>query len=71
MKRYLIFKGDCHYPQGGMDDFIIDLDTIESVHDFMIENGFSVDEKEKHPLDNQWLSVYDTEIREDIYLRFK
>jgi hypothetical protein len=71
MKRFLIFEGQCYYPLGGMDDFVIDFDNIETVHDYMVKNGFSVNEKEKHPLDNEWLSVYDTEKREELYLRFK
>lgn len=30
MKRYLLFKGDEHYPSGGWKDFIGDFDSIKA-----------------------------------------
>jgi len=37
MKRYLLFTGDFHYPDGGMDDFRGDFDSIDEAQDWMAE----------------------------------
>lgn len=29
MKRYLLFAGDNYYPSGGVNDFVMDYDTVE------------------------------------------
>lgn len=34
MKRYLLFKMDCYYPMGGMNDFIKDFDSLEEIDDY-------------------------------------
>lgn len=33
MKRFLLFKGDDYYPQGGFDDFVGSYDTVDEAMD--------------------------------------
>jgi hypothetical protein len=34
MKRFLVFAGDAYYPEGGMNDFQEDFDTLEEARSF-------------------------------------
>jgi len=57
-KRYWLFAGDCYYPQGGMDDFKGDFDTISEAKNFYV-SGY---EKNLH----DWGHILDTETSEII-----
>ena len=69
MNRYLGFYGDRYYASGGMNDFVLDCDTVEAYEDAI---------KEKHakerPDDLQWewawKQIYDTEKKEFIVNTF-
>jgi hypothetical protein len=53
MKRFLVFKGDNYYPQGGMNDFYLDCDTLE-------ESILTVTLCDDY---DTWIHIYDTESR--------
>lgn len=52
LKRYLVFVGDCYYPQGGMQDFCGSRETEEAAITFAQSkiNGEGL----------RWAHVYDT-----------
>lgn len=62
MKRYLIFFGDCYYPQGGMKDYYSDYDEKDNV----LAAARAI-QKTHSRVGSWWIDVYDTEIRESIY----
>ena len=63
MKRYLAFYGDWYHPNGGMDDFITDCDTVEEC-----EKAIKEAHIKNRPDDSEWKfawkQIYDTEKRE-------
>jgi len=38
MKRFLLFAGDCYYPEGGAEDFIGGCDTMEEAETLLLGN---------------------------------
>ena len=60
MKKYWLFAGDIYYPNGGMDDFRKDYDTLEEVQEW-IDTVFTTDEWTLC-----WYKVYDSEDRRTI-----
>lgn len=39
MKKYLLFAGGTHYPEGGAEDYQIDSDNIEDLQVYFIEHA--------------------------------
>jgi hypothetical protein len=69
MKRYLAFIGDNYYPEGGMDDFEGDFDSLEEAKIFIM---YKVDSTKRYDtLKEQWAftwaNVWDTETREEVW----
>lgn len=60
MKRFLVFAGDCYYPEGGMNDFQGDFDTLEEARSFesKIKEKFESDWG-----DFNWTRIWDSETR--------
>lgn len=59
MKRYLVFFGDCYYPQGGWDDLKASYDTVEEAI-------------QSHPVrmscgSEQWMQVVDWQSGEVVH----
>lgn len=65
MKRYLVFIGDCYYPDGGMDDFEGDFDTLEEAKDFITEKA----NKENFSWKITWAHIWDTETKSQVWGR--
>lgn len=69
MKRYLVFFGPYYYPEGGMNDFIGEVDTIKegiSILDKTIMEGYDSDmfykqEWIKYQWKMNWAHIYDTQ----------
>jgi hypothetical protein len=60
MKRFLVFAGYCYYPDGGMDDFQEDFDTLEEARSFEAK----IKEKWKPNWANyNWSAIWDSETR--------
>ena len=74
MKRYLLFIGKCYYPNGGMDDFVGDFDTIEEcekVYNCKMREGFNKHWKTLEKYLNwrtrdHWMHVYDIENKTEV-----
>lgn len=68
MKTYLSFYGDCHYPRGGMNDFIGDYDTKEEAIQAIEEAH-----RKKNPDDlmweRAWGSVWSTRDRIEVFTK--
>ena len=56
MKKYLVFYGYVYYPEGGMNDFHGDFDTIEECNNFM-DNNMGL---------GMWSHIYNTKTKEII-----
>jgi hypothetical protein len=41
MKNYLVFAFDKHYPHGGMDDFLGNVDSLSQAVDFLKSTDFA------------------------------
>ena len=61
MKRYLLFAGDYHYPNGGWSDFVDSFDSVEEAQDHLNHS------KDSYLVD--WAHVVDTETMEFFNLR--
>lgn len=57
MKRFLIFEGEVHEPQGGMSDLTKQFDTFEDVKNY-IKNDFRFEIPEKYQPD-RWFQIHD------------
>jgi hypothetical protein len=58
MKRFWVFAGDTHYPQGGMKDYVIAWDTEAEARAYAVgrcETALT------------WAHVYDVELKQIIY----
>ena len=64
MRRYLIFKGDDYYPKGGMDDFVIDYETIGECKIYI---NFMYKKWTKEVSD-LWVQIYDTEDMKEVMI---
>ena len=66
MKRYLAFYGDIYYAEGGMNDFVIDCNTVEDC-----EKAIELKHKQYRPNDIEWAwawrQIWDTEKREFVF----
>jgi hypothetical protein len=64
MKRFLVFAGDCYYPNAGMDDFQEDFDTLEEARSFEeeIKEEFKLLLKDNWR-DFKWTEIWDSETR--------
>jgi hypothetical protein len=64
MKRFLVFAGDAYYPEGGMNDFQEDFDTLEEAKSFeaKIKEEFKLLWKDKWK-DFKWSAIWDSETR--------
>ena len=59
MKRFLVFAGDCYYPDR-MNDFQEDFDTLEEAKSFESK----IKEKWKSNCeDSKWTEIWDSETR--------
>lgn len=64
MKRYLVFYGTVHYPQGGMRDFIGDFDKInDAIQSIDDKHGDNYDQE----WDSRWACIYDSVLKKEIY----
>jgi hypothetical protein len=70
IKRFLLFFGDIYYPNGGMDDFLSEHDTIEEAisafekkadNEILISHFYYKDKKEL--MQYRWANIYDLELR--------
>ncbi len=60
MKRFLVFAGDAYYPDGGMNDFQEDFDTLEEARSFEAK----IKEKWKFDWEDfKWSAIWDSETR--------
>ena len=60
MKRFLVFAGDAYYPEGGMNDFQEDFDTLEEARSFEAK----IKEKWESDLEYfKWSAIWDSETR--------
>lgn len=70
MKRYLAFYGDFYYAGGGMNDFIIDSDTIQGC-----EKAIKEAHMKNRPDDLEWewawKQIYDTKNRDFVVNTFE
>jgi hypothetical protein len=75
MKRYLLFMGDDYYPEGGMNDFVGDYDTVEDaiqaekeehLKSFTPTSIYSESEFLQSKRQYCWSHVYDTESKEKV-----
>jgi len=77
MKRYLVFMGSIFYPEGGMDDFFVDVDSVYSgaelvtskiMEAFPLYGGvYTEAEWNEQHWDMNWAHIYDTETREIVW----
>jgi hypothetical protein len=72
MKRYMLFWGDNYYPNGGMDDFIGDYDTMDEamqVFDSKVKEEIdnSYYENKEQVMTYRWAMIYDLEKREKVW----
>ncbi|MGR3218810.1 MAG: hypothetical protein ACUZ8H_03200 [Candidatus Anammoxibacter sp.] len=65
MKRYLAFYGDFYYPQGGMDDFQGDYDTIEEAKE-AIRKAHLENRIDDIKWEWSWFHIWDMETKEKI-----
>jgi len=65
MKRFLVFAGDCYYPEGGMNDFQDDFDTLEEARSFeaKIKKKLESDWGDLNWHDFNWTRIWDSETR--------
>lgn len=65
MKRFLVFAGDAYYPEGGMNDFQEDFDTLEEAKSFeaKIKQEFKSIWGDNWK-DYKWIAIWDSEIRD-------
>ncbi len=65
MKRFLVFAGDCYYPEGGMNDFQEDFDTLEEARSFeaKIKKKLESDWGDLNWHDFNWTRIWDSETR--------
>ena len=66
MKRYLAFYGDFYYPQGGIDDFIDDYDTIEEAKE-AITKAHLQNRKDDIKWEYAWCHIWDTETLKQVF----
>lgn len=64
MKKYLAFYGEIYYPSIGMGDFIGDFDTLEEAIEHINKTNL---DKDKGLWDYHWGSIYDTELKEEVW----
>ena len=50
MKRYMLFAGDCYYPSGGMEDFVMSSNVLDVLMTYASKNIAS----------GAWYHIYDT-----------
>ena len=64
MKRFLVFAGDCYYPDGGMNDFQEDFDTLEEARSFeaKIIEKFKLRWRDSWKY-FKWTEIWDSETR--------
>ena len=60
MKRFLVFAGYCYYPDGGMNDFLEDFDTLEEARSFEAKIK---EECKFNWEDFKWSAIWDSETR--------
>ena len=63
MKNYLVFLGEHYYPNGGMNDFNKDFDTLDEAKKY-IENWLNGAE---YPKTEYWYHVYSIEDKAIVY----
>ena len=68
MKRYLAFYGDYYYPDGGMDDFIGEHDTIKEAKETIIK-AHLLHRKEDVKWEWAWCQIWDTETQKEVFKR--
>lgn len=63
MKRYLLFHGDCYYPNRGMEDFLNSYDNLDEAinHSIGLQNGLAFTSSGK------WVQIYCTQEMKIIY----
>lgn len=67
MKRYFAFYGATCYPNGGMEDFVADYDTIEEAIG-AIETAHSIQQSlYSRNWESSWGSVWDSKDRKEVY----
>lgn len=64
MKNFLVFHGQDYYPEGGMDDFHSEFDTLDEAIQ-CIENMYS----DKETWAWCWANVYSVIDREKVYTK--
>jgi hypothetical protein len=64
MKRFLVFAGDAYYPEGGMNDFQEDFDTLEEARSFESKIIEKFKSMWKDSWKNfKWTEIWDSETR--------
>lgn len=66
MKRFLVFAGQSYYPEGGMDDFVGDYETLGAAEATAREKLLGTPGKWD---DADWAHVYDTKNRKRIAVK--
>ena len=61
MKRYWLFVYSQYYPNGGMEDFFADFDSVDEARDCY------KDFKSRRTIGNEYMHVFDSESRKVVY----
>ena len=68
MKNYLAFYGMDYYPEGGMEDFIGDFDTLEEAKNFIYDKH---NKEGNTSWDCLWCQIYSLSDRNYVYDRYR
>ena len=60
MKRYILFASLNYYPQGGMDDFIKDFETLEEAKKHA---------EKYYDTSDYWAHIYDVELKKEVWYK--
>jgi hypothetical protein len=73
LSGYLVFAGDVYYPNGGMEDFIAVVDTIDQAKDIISkwvnDNKYPDSESEEGFFDFHWAHIYGVEEQKIVFSR--
>ena len=60
MKRYLIFYGEVFHPRGGMRDFLVDFDDLDSAIEAAQKRAAETSNKDEDLFEYNWAHVFDS-----------